>query len=98
MTISVVRAGAQTTVQDWPGRIGYWKVGVPPSGPMDDLSFRLANLAVGNAESATGLGHPDGTNAAVRGGIGRRGDRCTGARHGEWSRRSTVGADHRRRW
>ena len=55
MTISVVRAGAQTTVQDWPGRIGYWKVGVPPSGPMDDLSFRLANLAVGNAESATGL-------------------------------------------
>ena len=31
-----------------PGRLGYWMVGVPPSGPMDDLSFRLANRAVGN--------------------------------------------------
>jgi urea carboxylase len=28
----------QTTVQDWPGRTGYWDVGVPPSGPMDDLA------------------------------------------------------------
>ncbi|QKT06425.1 5-oxoprolinase/urea amidolyase family protein [Gordonia sp. X0973] len=55
MTVTVLRAGPQTTVQDWPGRVGYWKVGVPPSGPMDDLSFRLANRAVGNAESAPGL-------------------------------------------
>ncbi|GAB10418.1 putative urea carboxylase [Gordonia araii NBRC 100433] len=55
MTITVVRGGPQTTIQDWPGRVGYWKVGVPPSGPMDDLSFRLANLAVGNPETATGL-------------------------------------------
>ena len=23
----------QTTVQDWPGRLGYWHVGVPPIGP-----------------------------------------------------------------
>ncbi|WP_228823742.1 5-oxoprolinase/urea amidolyase family protein [Nocardia blacklockiae] len=44
-----------TTVQDWPGRVGYWHVGVPPSGPMDDLSFRLGNRAVGNAEGAPGL-------------------------------------------
>ena len=29
-------AGTQTTVQDYPGRLGYWAVGVPPSGPMDD--------------------------------------------------------------
>ncbi|MFT3899210.1 MAG: 5-oxoprolinase/urea amidolyase family protein [Gordonia sp. (in: high G+C Gram-positive bacteria)] len=55
MTITVLRAGPQTTLQDWPGRTGYWKVGVPPSGPMDDLSFRLANLAVGNPESAVGI-------------------------------------------
>jgi urea carboxylase len=54
-TISVLRAGPQTTIQDWPGRIRYWQVGVPPSGPMDDLSFRLANVAVGNAEGAPGL-------------------------------------------
>jgi len=51
----VVEAGLQTTVQDWPGRLGYWEVGVPPSGPMDDLSFRLANRLVGNAEGAAGL-------------------------------------------
>lgn len=53
-TCEVLRAGPMTTVQDWPGRLGYWKVGVPPSGPMDDLSFRLANLAVGS-EGAAGL-------------------------------------------
>ncbi|KIQ19824.1 5-oxoprolinase/urea amidolyase family protein, partial [Rhodococcus sp. MEB064] len=44
-----------TTIQDWPGRVGYWKVGVPPSGPMDDLSLRLANIAVGNPEGAPAL-------------------------------------------
>jgi urea carboxylase len=54
-TIEVLRAGTQTTVQDWPGRRGYWHVGVPPSGPMDDRSFRLGNLALGNPEGAAGL-------------------------------------------
>ncbi|WP_040739165.1 5-oxoprolinase/urea amidolyase family protein [Nocardia tenerifensis] len=44
-----------TTVQDWPGRTGYWHVGVPPSGPMDDVSFRLGNRVLGNAEGAAGL-------------------------------------------
>ncbi|MBN8729869.1 MAG: urea carboxylase [Acidobacteria bacterium] len=52
---SVVEAGTQTTVQDWPGRIGYWDVGVPPSGPMDALSFRLANRIVGNSVNAPAL-------------------------------------------
>ena len=47
-------AGTQTTVQDYPGRLGYWDVGVPPSGPMDALSFRLANRLVGNADGAAG--------------------------------------------
>jgi urea carboxylase len=51
----VVVAGTQTTVQDLPGRIGYWDVGVPPSGPMDALAFRLANRLVGNAGTAAGL-------------------------------------------
>ncbi|WP_244467305.1 5-oxoprolinase/urea amidolyase family protein [Nocardia vulneris] len=54
-TIEVVRPGALTTVQDWPGRVGYWHIGVPPSGPMDDLSFRLGNRVLGNAEGAPGL-------------------------------------------
>ncbi|MBF6335312.1 urea carboxylase [Nocardia abscessus] len=46
--IDVLRGGTMTTVQDYPGRIGLWEVGIPPSGPMDDLSFTLANTAVGN--------------------------------------------------
>lgn len=51
----VVEPGSHTTIQDWPGRTGYWNVGVPPCGPMDDLSFRLANRLVGNHESCAGL-------------------------------------------
>ncbi|MEY9775632.1 urea carboxylase [Arthrobacter sp. MW3 TE3886] len=53
--ITVERPGLQTSVQDWPGRAGLWQVGVPPSGPMDDLSFRLGNQALGNSEGAPGL-------------------------------------------
>jgi urea carboxylase len=53
--IEVDRPGLQTTVQDLPGRVGLWDVGVPPSGPMDDLSFRLGNRAIGNPEGAPGL-------------------------------------------
>ncbi|MBH0776220.1 5-oxoprolinase/urea amidolyase family protein [Nocardia sp. NEAU-351] len=53
--VEVVRPGMLTTVQDWPGRVGYWHVGVPPSGPMDDLSFRLGNRSLGNDEGAAGL-------------------------------------------
>jgi urea carboxylase len=54
-TIDVLDAGAQTTVQDWPGRVGFWHVGVPPSGPMDHLAFRYANELLSNPESAAGL-------------------------------------------
>lgn len=54
-TIEVLDGGMQTTIQDDPGRLGYWAIGVPPSGPMDDLSFRLANQLVGNAATAAGL-------------------------------------------
>ncbi|TVZ06381.1 urea carboxylase [Trebonia kvetii] len=53
--IEVLAPGAMTTVQDWPGRLGYWQVGVPPSGPMDEVSLREANLAVGNPEGAPAL-------------------------------------------
>ena len=54
-SIDVLDAGAQTTVQDYPGRVGFWNVGVPPSGPMDALAFRFANRLVNNPESAAGL-------------------------------------------
>jgi urea carboxylase len=50
--IEIIEGGTQTTVQDYPGRLGYWNVGVPPSGPMDTLGFRLANRLVGNPERA----------------------------------------------
>ncbi|WP_159704459.1 urea carboxylase [Arthrobacter sp. 18067] len=53
--ITIERPGLQTSVQDWPGRTGLWQIGVPPSGPMDDLSFRLGNTALGNPEGAPGL-------------------------------------------
>ncbi|MFJ4631951.1 5-oxoprolinase/urea amidolyase family protein [Streptomyces sp. NPDC088847] len=53
--IEIVSGGTLTTVQDWPGRTGYWQVGVPPCGPMDDLSFRLGNRALGNEEGTPGL-------------------------------------------
>ncbi|MEV7573523.1 urea carboxylase [Pseudarthrobacter sp. NPDC089323] len=53
--ITVNRPGLQTSVQAWPGRTGLWQIGVPPSGPMDDLSFRLGNTALGNPEGAPGL-------------------------------------------
>lgn len=53
--IEVVKPGLQTTIQDYPGRVGYWNLGFPPSGPMDSWSFRLANLLVGNPAGAPGL-------------------------------------------
>jgi urea carboxylase len=51
----VLDAGMQTTVQDYPGRMGFWHVGVPPSGPMDTLAFRLVNRLVGNDDTAAAL-------------------------------------------
>ncbi len=79
------RGGTLTTVQDWPGRTGYWQVGVPPCGPMDDRSFRLGNRALGNAEGAPGL---ECTLAGTRAAVHPRHD---GLRHG----RARTG--HRRR-
>ena len=54
-TLDVLEPGTQTTIQDYPGRLGYWAVGVPPSGPMDPLAFRLGNRLLENAPTAAGL-------------------------------------------
>jgi urea carboxylase len=54
-TVEVLDGGMQTTLQDYPGRVGYWDVGVPPSGPMDALSFRLGNRLLANPDDAVGL-------------------------------------------
>lgn len=54
-TFEVLSAGTQTTVQDFPGRLGYWAVGVPPSGPMDSRALRLGNRLLGNDDGAAAL-------------------------------------------
>jgi len=54
-SIRVISGGTATTVQDWPGREGLWAIGVPPSGPMDDRSFRIGNRVLGNPEGTAGL-------------------------------------------
>lgn len=54
-TVDVISGGTLTTIQDYPGRIGYWEIGVPPSGPFDSYSFRLGNRLLRNDEGAPGL-------------------------------------------
>ncbi|HMM22423.1 MAG TPA: 5-oxoprolinase/urea amidolyase family protein [Selenomonadales bacterium] len=53
--LEVLNGGMYTTIQDYPGRVGYWDVGIPPSGPMDSLAFRIANRLVKNPEGEAGL-------------------------------------------
>jgi urea carboxylase len=54
-TVDIVDAGIQTTVQDYPGRLGMWAVGIPPSGPMDAYAHRYANHLLGNDAAAATL-------------------------------------------
>lgn len=54
MTIRVAKPGFFTTVQDL-GRYGYAHLGISPAGAADPLSFRIANLLVGNDENAPAL-------------------------------------------
>ena len=53
--VKVIKKGLETSVQDYPGRIGTLNLGFPPSGPMDSWSFRLANVLVGNEPGVAGL-------------------------------------------
>jgi antagonist of KipI len=54
MSILVETPGLLTTLQDL-GRRGYQHLGVGPSGVMDPVSHRLANLLAGNPQSAATL-------------------------------------------
>ncbi|MEV6053688.1 biotin-dependent carboxyltransferase family protein [Streptomyces sp. NPDC052107] len=54
VTLTVVRSGALTTVQD-SGRRGHAHLGVPRSGALDAAALRLANLLLGNAPGAAVL-------------------------------------------
>ena len=53
--IEVLDPGMDTAIQDYPGRATGWAIGIPPSGPMDDVSFRAANRLIGNEEGLAGL-------------------------------------------
>jgi biotin-dependent carboxylase-like uncharacterized protein len=54
MAIEVIKPGLATTVQD-AGRPGYYNIGIPLSGALDQYALRVANLLVGNEESAAVL-------------------------------------------
>ena len=53
--VQVIKKGLETSVQDYPGRIGTLNLGFPPSGPMDSWSFRLANVLVQNEPGTAAL-------------------------------------------
>jgi antagonist of KipI len=54
MSLALLNAGFQTTIQDL-GRYGYLRAGIPPSGPMDRDAFVIANRLVGNDDNAAEL-------------------------------------------
>jgi biotin-dependent carboxylase-like uncharacterized protein len=54
MSVVVLKAGLLTTLQDR-GRRGFAAIGVGCAGPMDEVSFRLANALVGNTDAAAAL-------------------------------------------
>ncbi|RRO14125.1 biotin-dependent carboxyltransferase [Saccharopolyspora rhizosphaerae] len=53
-TLIVRKGGLSTTVQD-SGRDGQYAIGMPPSGAMDQYSFTVANMLVGNPDGAAAL-------------------------------------------
>jgi len=54
LKIDITRAGFLTSVQDL-GRLGFRQFGVSVGGALDSHALRVANLLVGNDESAAGL-------------------------------------------
>ncbi|KAJ7448343.1 allophanate hydrolase subunit 2-domain-containing protein [Mycena latifolia] len=51
--MTILAAAVEMTVQDFPGRTT--RLGIPPSGPMDSLAFRAANILVDNLDGTEGL-------------------------------------------
>lgn len=54
MSLVIKKSGILTTVQDL-GRFGYQRFGINPTGAMDTTAARIANLLVGNGETAAVL-------------------------------------------
>jgi biotin-dependent carboxylase-like uncharacterized protein len=52
--LNILDGGLQTTVQDG-GRFAWYHIGMPPAGAMDQFSFRVGNLLVGNEPDAAAL-------------------------------------------
>ncbi|AZY50618.1 5-oxoprolinase subunit C family protein [Bordetella avium] len=52
--IEVIKPGLATSVQDR-GRQGYYHLGIPPSGALDQYALAAANLLLGNPEDAAVL-------------------------------------------
>jgi antagonist of KipI len=52
MSLEILRAGLQTTIQDL-GRSGAAHLGISASGASDNLAMRIGNLMVGNPENTT---------------------------------------------
>ena len=82
----VLEPGPFTTIQD-AGRYGYQQFGIPISGALDMFAFRVANLLVGNTETAaelecTFLGSAARSSIRGHGGCNRRGHACAGQRPG----------------
>jgi antagonist of KipI len=50
----VIEPGLLSTIQDI-GRFNYRRFGIPAGGPMDDFSFRIGNILVGNDEYEAAL-------------------------------------------
>src|SRR3989304_3101421 len=85
--LEILQPGLETSIQDYPGRIGYWNQGFPPSGPMDSWSFRLANILVGNDPGAAGLECQFmGPTIKFQADGGMAGWRSVGAGPGRWCR------------
>ena len=53
-SIKIINPGMLTTVQDG-GRFGLLPYGLPPSGAMDQYSFQIGNILVGNTRTAAAL-------------------------------------------
>lgn len=54
MPIEISKPGLASSIQDG-GRRGYYHLGIPPSGAMDQISYRAGNLLLGNAETAASI-------------------------------------------
>jgi biotin-dependent carboxylase-like uncharacterized protein len=99
-TLTVVRPGALTTVQD-DGRPGLAHLGVPRSGSLDRAAHHLANRLVGNEESAAVL-ETTVDGVAVTAGCdldvavtGAMADVCVDARPVDWGMPVRVRAGQR---